>query len=437
MTLVSLREKARVGSSPCFDLSSWGRQREEIVSAVVAHVSSEHSRLFKGIFDGTIEPEAALPLVDRAIRDLAVDKNLPMSHEVIRQDAYKRLFGYGPIHELITDPEVTDVFLNKPTEVIKRIRGRYDVKTNITFNERDYENFIRTIVTRLGGTVDPTRNQLDLKDGANRLRISIGWPPLAEYPWGSIRKHPEELFTMDQLEELGMFPPELKKTLWMLFENPFNLLISGPTGSGKTTLFTAGVNECVPPERIMVCETEREAPIRRENCLQVQENRLVDESGRPLKGHVEVSDLISRTAMRSAVKRIYLGEMRGKESLSLIRAFGSGHDGGAVTMHARNIQTAIHQAAFMALYAETPLTFDQILKMIVDTVDVAIHLDNFRIIEIAEVVGLDGQNVRLHHLYRLDVDEQSGEPIHQYFEPTPDFAWKLRLRKFVRQGGGQ
>ncbi|WP_153723942.1 ATPase, T2SS/T4P/T4SS family [Heliorestis convoluta] len=435
MALVSLKEKVSVGYSQYLDLSSWGHQREEIVSQVVARVSSEHSRMFKDIFAGNIEPKAALPFVEKAIKDLSVKTNLPFSYEVIQADAYKRLFGYGPVHDLLEEVSVTDIFLNKPNEIIKRVRGRDDIKTNITFSPKEYENFIRSVVTRLGGKIDPVNNLQDLKDGVNRLRISVGWTPLAEYPWMSIRKHPEEHFSLKQLEESAMFPEKLGEMLRMFFSNPFNILISGPTGSGKTTLFTAGVNECVPKsERVMICESEREAGINRENCLQLQEKRIVDENGKPLQGHTEISDLI-RTGMRSAVKRIYLGEMRGKEALSLIRAFGSGHDGGAATLHARNIQSALHQAAFMSLYAQTPLTYDQILLMIVDTVDIAIHLENFRVIEVAEIAGLKDHEVLINYLYKFDINEKTGEPIHHYFEPSSEFARKLRLRKFVRKGG--
>lgn len=391
---------------------------------------SENSDLIHQVYEGIVSEKA----VEEEFDQLISGRTFPsyLSIKLLKQIFMEKLFGYGILQFLIDDSEVTDIFVNDHETILKRTNGK-DIPVKIRFrDEQHVEEYLRTILMRVNANINRYEPIVDSRDIKYHLRINGAIQPVVKKPYFTIRKHQRESFTMQDLIRLGTLSPELAKDLQMYIESGMNILISGPTGSGKTTLLR-GLTEYIHPlERIVVIEEEEE--------LQIWHRNMVAMEAKHKKGDDEaeiIMDDLVRNAMRMSPKRIILGELRGKEALNLIRAFGTGHDGGMTTIHANNVSSALKQLAFLMLYAETPLKLEHFLSMIADTVDVVIHIVQQRVVDVAEVMGYDRQSGQIltRSLWKWQAEQNPEKYRYIRKQPSPSFVEKINFRKAIHQRG--
>lgn len=338
------------------------------------------------------------------------------------------ILRYGILQDLIDDLEVTDIFLNGPNNAYKRVNNADVFCPEIRFRDNQHlEQYIRTVLAKVGQGITQADCLANTRDVQNHIRINAGIPPAAKTPYLCIRKHTITDFDADNFIRAGTFTPEIRDFIALAVKARLNILIAGPTGSGKTTLMRFLASMFIPDnERIVVLEEEEELKIAHRNQVALEAKKKAGENDR----EITLDDLV-RNGLRMAMRRILLGEFRGKEAFALIRAFGTGHDGGMATVHANDLFNALDQVAVMMLYADTPLRYEHLKLLIAQALDLIIYMENYRITDIAYVAGYDHrrQEVLLEPI--LETERDAAGKLVYVWRPVSDSAKKLFWRRGV------
>ncbi len=309
------------------------------------------------------------------------------------------ILGYGPLQPLLDDPEVTEIMVNGPYQIYAERRGRIEA-TNLRF--RDEQHLMRIaekILLPLGKRVDERVPMVDarLPDGS---RVNIVIPPISlNGPCITIRKFSRDPFTMTDLIALGTLTLEAAQFLQAAVQAKLNILISGGTSSGKTTLLNV-LSAFIPnDERIITIEDTAE--------LQLRQDHVVRLEARPPNiegiGEVTIRDLV-RNALRMRPDRIIVGECRGGEALDMLQAMNTGHEGSMTTIHANNPREALSRLETMVLMAGMELPVRAIREQIAGALDLIVHMARLRdgtrkVMQISEVIGMEGEVVTLQDLF--------------------------------------
>jgi pilus assembly protein CpaF len=302
----------------------------------------------------------------------------------------ERSFGLGPLEALLADPQVDEVMVNGPGTVWVERRGRIEA-TDVAFvSAGDLRHAIERILAPLGRRVDEACPLVDarLPDGS---RVNVIIPPLAlEGPVLTIRRfHPRGL-SPDDLLELGTLTQALREFLERCVRSRCNLLVSGGTGTGKTTLLNALSRFIPAAERVVTVEDAAELRLQQPHVVRL-ETRPPNLEGR---GEVTVRALV-RNALRMRPDRIVVGEVRGAEALDMLGAMTSGHDGSLSTVHAGSPPEAIRRVETLALMADVGLPHAAVREQVADAIDVVVHLardreGRRRLVAVSEVVRVAG-----------------------------------------------
>jgi pilus assembly protein CpaF len=361
--------------------------------------------------------EQAMPLSQRD-REQLVDEIL---HEV---------HGLGPIEPLMRDPEVSDILVNTSKQVYIERQGKLEPTTVIFRNNEHLLQIIDRIVSRVGRRVDESSPMVDarLPDGS---RVNAIIPPLAlDGPIMSIRRFGRTPLTIDDLVRNGSVSPEMVTLLRAMVRARLNILVSGGTGSGKTTLLNC-LSAFVPDnERIVTIEDSAELQLQQPHVVRL-ETRPQNVEGR---GEVTQRDLL-RNSLRMRPDRIIVGEVRGAESLDMLQAMNTGHDGSISTVHANSARDSLNRLEMMMQMAgfELPIrAMRQQISLALDVIVATARMNDGtrKITSITEVVGMEGDTVMLQDLFvfqREGVDEHGK--ITGRFVPTgirPRFAENLK-----------
>ncbi|BCJ88166.1 CpaF family protein [Effusibacillus dendaii] len=402
---------------------------EIALHAVIRYVNDTQVELVHKLYQKKIPISVFQEKLDELL--LTEDLVIPVvSHSVLKKLVLDELLGYGILQPLVDDPSVTDIFVNHHQEILVRRNGA-DEPVPLRFRDAEQlEEYFRKIMMRLGARVDRFHPIVDTRDPDLHLRINGGIPPVVNEPYFTIRKHQADTFTLQKLIETGTLTRDMADTLQTYVGSWLNLLISGPTGSGKTTLLRA-LCECIDPlERLAVLEEEAELRIPHQNIVALETKKKWGEDELAIE-----MDLLVKNAMRMSPRRIVLGELRHKEALELIRAFGTGHDGGLTCIHANDVKSALKQLAFLMLYADTPLTYEHLLSMIADSVDIVVHIERYKVVEIAEVVGFDSsrQTIATRTVWRYQVDPLTEEGVYEKKGESDSLLQKMALRRSLRK----
>ncbi len=314
-------------------------------------------------------------------------------------------FGLGPIEPLMLDPTVSDILVNGAREVYVERRGKLE-RTDIVF--RDDAHLMRVIdriVSQVGRRVDESCPMVDarLVDGS---RVNAIIPPLAlDGPVLSIRRFAVDPYKMPDLLQFGTLTPMLADVVQAVVRGRLNIVVSGGTGSGKTTMLNVLSNAIPNTERIVTIEDSAE--------LQLQQDHVVRLETRPAniegKGAVTQRDLV-RNALRMRPDRIILGEVRGPEALDMLQAMNTGHDGSISTIHANSTRDALSRLETMILMTGITLPNRAMREYISSALDVLIQQARLsdgtrKVIRVTEVVGMEGDLVTLQDIF---VFEQKG-----------------------------
>jgi pilus assembly protein CpaF len=335
----------------------------------------------------------------------------PSERALLERQIADDILGYGPLEPFLRDPSVTEIMVNGYDQLYIE-RGGVIQETDASFlDDAHLLRIIDRIVSQVGRRVDESSPMVDarLPDGS---RVNAIISPLAlRGPSLTIRKFAQDALTLESLVELGSMTPQTADFLAQCVRGKLNLLISGGTGTGKTTLLNA-VSQFVPAgERIVTVEDAAE--------LRLQQRHVVPLESRPPnvegEGEVRIRDLV-RNALRMRPDRIIVGEVRGPETLDMLQAMNTGHDGSLTTIHANSARDALHRLEMLVLMAGVELPVKAIREQIAGGFDLLVHIARLvdgsrKVTQITEITGMEGDVVTLQDLFVAPTHEGvGGEP---------------------------
>ncbi|MFQ3666250.1 MAG: CpaF family protein, partial [Sphingomonadaceae bacterium] len=344
------------------------------------------------------------------------------------------MLGLGPLEPLLADDSITDIMANGPKSIWVERHGRLE-QTGARFRDNDHMMSIVTrMVTAVGRRIDESSPLVDarLADGS---RVNIIIPPLAiDGPAISIRKFARHRIDLERMVANGSLSPAMATLLKIAARIRLNILVSGGTGSGKTTMLNALSALIAPDERIVTIEDAAELQLDQPHVVRL-ESRPPNLEGR---GEVTIRDLV-RNALRMRPDRIIVGEIRGAEAIDMLQAMNTGHDGSLGTIHANRPREALTRLENMVAMAGFALPAAAMRTQIASAVDLIIQVARMkdgvrRVTSIAEVTGVEGEVITLQELFQFR-EEPSGTDIalgsvHGRFEATgfrPQFAARAEL----------
>ena len=311
--------------------------------------------------------------------------------------------GLGVLEPLLADPTVTEIMVNGTEEIFVEREGRLQ-RSDIRFSdEAQLYQTIDRIVSQVNRRVDESSPMVDARLPTGE-RVNVIIPPLALHgPTITIRRFPR-LFTLEQLVGLESLDAPVEALLRAFVRAKLNVVISGGTGAGKTTLLNA-LSAAVPgSERIITVEDNAE--------LRLQQPHVVALEARPAnvegRGEVTIRDLV-RNSLRMRPDRIIVGEVRGAETLDMLQALNTGHEGSLVTVHANSADDAMHRLETLATMSDLQLPFEALRDQINNAIDVIVQIDRYadgrrRIAEVAVVASSRRETFRLAPVARFDAE---------------------------------
>ena len=372
----------------------------------------------------------------KVIRDIIseVSFKLPagIQQEVLIKEICDEALGLGPLEQLLTDPEVTEIMVNGHKQIYVERNGKL-LKTNHSFlNNDSVAAVIERIVSPLGRRIDESQPYVDARL-PNGSRVNAIIHPLSlQGPCLTIRKFSDTPFTKDDMIGFGTITEEISQFINICVQLRKNIIISGGTGSGKTTLLNVTGNFFPPSERIVTIEDAAELRLKHEHIVRL-EARPANIEG---KGAITIRDLV-RNSLRMRPDRIVVGECRGGEALDMLQAMNTGHDGSLTTVHANMPRDVISRLETMVLMSGLNLPVRAIREQISSAVDLIVHESRFsdgsrKVTHVTEVVGLEGDQITMQNIFEFKQTgiDANGKVIGK-FVPTgsvPTFIEEIAAR---------
>ncbi len=391
-----------------------------------------HQRLVDVIFDNPEEND-----LEHSIRDVIVKENPPLSKNERERMVHELLAearGYGPIDSLLHDDSVTEIMVNGPDHVYVERKGRLELTPIKFLNDAHIARIIEKIVSPLGRRIDEASPMVDarLPDGS---RVNAIIPPLAVS--GStltIRKFSKDPFQSGDLIRFGTLSSQIVEFLNACVTARLNILVSGGTGSGKTTTLNVLSSFIPETERVITIEDAAELQLRQEHVVTL-ETRPPNVEG---KGAITVRELV-KNSLRMRPDRIVVGEVRAGEALDMLQAMNTGHDGSLTTVHANSPRDSLRRLEVMVLMAGMDLPLRAIREQIASAIDIIVQQARLRdgsrrVTAISEVMGMEGDNILLQDLFVFEETGRNelGKIIGRH-RPTgivPSFIDKLKDKGF-------
>ena len=312
------------------------------------------------------------------------------------------IMGLGPIEPFLADPTITEIMVNGDDAIFVERAGRLYLTESRFMTAQHLRQVIEKIVAAVGRRIDESSPMVDarLPDGS---RVNAIIPPLAvDGPMLTIRKFAKTALSTADLIELRTLTPLSAEFLDACVRGRRNILISGGTGTGKTTMLNV-VSSFIPhDERVVTIEDAVELRLHQRHVIRL-ESRPPNVEGR---GQVAIRDLV-RNSLRMRPDRIVVGEVRGGEALDMLQAMNTGHEGSLSTLHANSPRDALARLETMVLMSGLELPIRAIREQIASALDVIVHLARLRdgtrrVTEIAEVNGMEGDTITLSTIYQFD-----------------------------------
>ncbi|MBI4901086.1 MAG: CpaF family protein [Actinobacteria bacterium] len=362
-------------------------------------------RMGSRLNEGTLDEELISGLVREELNVIIEESATPLTSEERRRiirEVEDDVLGLGPLEALLADITITEIMVNGPDTVYVEQRGKL-TRSPVKFdNEAHLRRVIDRIVSKVGRRIDEASPLVDarLMDGS---RVNAIIPPLAiNGSTLTIRKFAKDALGVNDLIGFGTMTPDMADLLRACVQARLNILVSGGTGTGKTTLLNVLSSFIPSNERIITIEDAVE--------LQLQQDHLVRLESRPSnvegRGEVTIRDLV-KNSLRMRPDRIVVGECRGAEALDMLQAMNTGHDGSLSTIHANAPRDAIARLETLVLMAGMDLPLRAIREQITSAVDLIVQIQRLRdgtrrVVAITEVHGMEGQTVTLQDIFLFD-----------------------------------
>jgi pilus assembly protein CpaF len=355
-----------------------------------------------------VQPGNHSESIQQRLNEIYVQTKVTLPEDLRKQifhDILDELTGYGPIQPLLDDPDVSEVMVNGPKKVFVEKKGKL-TKSSVTFDDDDHVlRVIDRIILPLGRRVDADTPTVDarLPDGS-RVNAVIR-PVSIDGPSITIRKFKKDKLSIQELIDYGSLNPQMAEFIRACVLAHLNIVISGGTGSGKTTLLNVLSSFIQEEERIITIEDAAELQLQQDHVLRL-ETKVANIDGR---GTVSIRDLV-RNSLRMRPDRIIVGECRGGETLDMLQAMNTGHDGSLTTLHANSPRDAISRMETMVLMAGMDLPLKVVRQQISSAVDLIVQQTRLKdgsrkVTAITEVVGMEGDIVVLTDIFKF---EQTG-----------------------------
>ncbi len=392
------------------------------------------SELGPRLFD-IADTEAVRARIEAEIRD-QLQQEAALSREDrdrLASEIADDIFGYGPLERLLSDPSISEIMVNGAQEIWIERNGLLS-STMLRFTDSSHlRRIITKMVGQVGRRIDESSPLVDarLPDGS---RVNAIIPPLSlSGPLLTIRKFRQDRFDIEELVQLGTLAQDAADFLCRCVEAELNVLVSGGTGSGKTTFLNA-LSAAIPErDRIVTIEDAAELRLDQRHVLRL-EARPKNIEG---EGEITIRDLV-RNSLRMRPDRIIVGEVRGAEALDMLQAMNTGHEGSLSTVHANSSRDALNRLETMVLMAGYELPLRAIRQHVSAALDLIVHLDRLddgsrRVVEISEVQRMEGEMITLQKLFEFKIDRfEADRSIVGQLRPTglrPGF-----MGKFERHG---
>lgn len=384
-----------------------------------------HRRLIEEINLSALEklpPEEMKKQIGGLVSQYVMNERLPLNTKELSlfvEEILDEMTGLGPLEPLLKDPSVNDILINGHENVYVERHGVLEPTVVRFKDEAHLLRIVNKIVSAVGRRVDESYPLCDarLLDGS---RVNVAIRPIAvDGPLVSIRKFSKKPYNLNKLVEIGAIRPQMAALLAAAVRARITTIISGGTGSGKTTMLNALSSFISDKERLVTIEDAAE--------LQLQQPHVARMETRPPniegKGEIRQRELV-KNALRMRPERIILGECRGEEAFDMLQAMNTGHEGSMATIHANNPREAISRLEQMIGMAGQPMTIASVRGQIAAAIKVIVQLQRFsdgkrRVTSIAEVTGLEGDILQMQEIYkyhRTGTDE-NGEII-GHFQAT-------------------
>ncbi len=353
----------------------------------------------------TLEESQAREQLQEICRNLMHEEDIPLplsARQLVIKEIEDEILGLGPLESLLADKTVSDILVNGYDSLYVERHGRLE-PTDIRFNDNQHLlNIIDRIVSSVGRRIDESSPLVDarLKDGS---RVNVVIPPLAiDGPCMSIRRFSVEMLTMQHLVDIGSVPENLAPVLEAIVKARLNILISGGTGSGKTTMLNILSGFIPTQERVITIEDSAE--------LQLQQPHVVRLETRPPnvenKGQITQRDLV-RNSLRMRPERIVIGEVRGEEALDMLQAMNTGHDGSLTTIHANTARDALSRIENMVSMSGMNFQEKALRSQIASAIDVILQIERMedgkrRLVSVNEINGMEGNIITMSELFQFD-----------------------------------
>lgn len=367
-----------------------------------------------------VDPEAAAtlgkdelaeefrPIIGEVLAELKLTLNR-REQFALEKVLVDELLGLGPLEELLADPEISDIMVNGPEQTFVEKKGKLQL-AQIQFRDEEHLfQIAQRICNSVGRRVDQTTPLADarLKDGS---RVNVIVPPLSLRGTAiSIRKFSAKPITLDMMAGFGSMSTKMATALKIAGACRFNIVISGGTGSGKTTMLNALSKMIDPGERVLTIEDAAELRLQQPHWLPL-ETRPANLEG---QGEISIRDLV-KNALRMRPDRIILGEIRGSECFDLLAAMNTGHDGSMATLHSNSPRECLARMENMVMMSDIKVPKEAISRQIADSVDLIIQVKRLRdgsrrVTNITEVIGMEGPVIVTQELFKFEYLDETAE----------------------------
>ena len=382
--------------------SARAEQLEELRGRVHQYVIEQVGPV---LTDQRLEEQELRRLVHEHVTKALANEQIALSaseRAQLVQEITDDTIGYGPIDRFLRDPGITEIMVNGPKRVYIERRGKLE-QTDVEFaDEGHLRRTIDKIVAQVGRRIDESTPMVDarLPDGS---RVNAVVHPVAiGGPFLTIRKFSKDPYTVGDLISFGTLTPQVAHFLDACVRGRLNVVISGGTGTGKTTLLNV-LSSFVPnDERIVTIEDAKELRLMQEHVCSL-ESRPANIEG---VGEIKIRDLV-RNSLRMRPDRIIVGEARGAEALDMLQAMNTGHEGSLTTIHSNSPRDTLARIETMTLMAGMELPVRAVREQMASALDLVVHLSRLRdgtrrVTSVSEVLGMEGDTIVMQDLYVFD-----------------------------------